>query len=629
MQQRRPRTARGCRNVDEAAHVVFGPQKWCDNHHVGSSKDNDSLPRLKRSYFDGLPAKVHRRCGEFEDLQILQPNEVQHLFEGSQVLARSANRRPSSALRRCAYRPVFPEGSPPPAWVAQDALPDTLYPEPTCDAVVSAQERSPPPSPRSKALPPKETRAAFCNGALLPDSWQVVPDREPRVATVSSGPVDGRPLDHTFIKTESSDAWSVVSPTSTCAGRGSEPEAAKVMTGTPSLGTPRAAWGRSWSTGISASQLALAELPGQEEFKNFFHWCSEKRYKLVWLWHKLDKNNNMSLHKVEFHSGMRELVYKGDITKLWDMFDRDHTQTISFFEFAPEHALELACFKFWAEQKYGSVQGIFQSLDANRDGKVTPAEFRKGCLDSGLPDLLVPALSTLFLMLDCEDHCVGALTRSELDYLDKWECPAFMWELPNFAAKDALKKAVVRRHQKFSLVAWRRDLDKDGSMRVNYGEFVSYCRTLERLRVPEAKPQCGITAVFCAFDQERTGWFSLKEWDPDGYRLLLAFSSWAKSHFGKVTNFVRALLQGRNTSIDFQTFAKAAKGTGLRNCDLPHLFDALCKKRGCLNTADVAFLDSWDASRDERERHLWDQVLQKRFGSGFNARTSVCQYVPG
>jgi len=358
----------------------------------------------------------------------------------------------------------------------------------------------------------------------------------------------------------------------------------------------------------------LADLPSAPSYRHFYQWCEMKNLHLVALWHRLDTNDNMSLHKMEFVSGLKELRYDGDIELLWSHMDQDHTQTVSFFEFAPEHALELSCFKCWAENRFGSVQAAFSTLDVNGDGRITLPEFKSGCVASGLPELLVPTLQTLFIMLDSGDRKgKGTITKDELAYLDAWGCPTFLTELPDFAAREALKKAVVRRHGKSPLMAWRRDLDKDGSMRVNLGEFTDYCRKLARQGIAEACPPCGTSAIFCAFDQERTGWFSLREWDHDSYKMLVSFQSWARENHGKVTTFVRSLLQGRTIHIDFQIFARAARGTGLRTCDLPHLFDSLCGKSGRLTPADVAFLDRWDPERDRQEREAWDKVVQARF----------------
>lgn len=353
------------------------------------------------------------------------------------------------------------------------------------------------------------------------------------------------------------------------------------------------------------------------EFKHFFRWCEANNHHLAALWHKLDKNSNMSLHKMEFVSGLKELNYDGDTEKLWSHIDRDHTQTISFFEFAPEHALELSCFKLWAGQRFGSLQGSFASMDANRDGRITFSEFKRGCLDNGLPEQLIPTINTLFLMVDSEEQCKGTITKGELAYVDNWESPGFLAESPDFVGREALKKALTQRHHKSPLVVFRKDIDKDNSMRVNFGEFSNFCKKMARAGMREAEPDCGITAVFCAFDQERTGWFSLREWDADSYKILFTFSSWAKKNFQRVTAFVRSLLLGRSIHIDFNTFARATKGAGLRSADLPDLFDALCRKKGSLSVADVAFLDRWDPEQEQQERVVWDHVVQKRFANCF------------
>lgn len=368
------------------------------------------------------------------------------------------------------------------------------------------------------------------------------------------------------------------------------------------------------STKRRFSSFALAAMPSAEDYKRFARWCEMQQQHIVNLWHQLDKDGSMSLHRKEFLQGLKDLGYDGDLEKLWSFLDRDHTGLISFLEFAPEHAVELARFKLWAVQQHGSLQAAFQSLDTNRNGHVSQSEFIDGCRGQGLPPSLIPSLDTLFLLLNSSGYhnSKGLITQDELAFLDVWQVPPFLWALPDFAAKDRLKSALLRRHQQNALQTWRKELDKDSSMRVNFVEFSNVCKFLARLGMSEASPACGVAALFCALDQGRTGWFSLHDWDAEGYKILRTFTAWARLKHGKVAHFARTLLQGRSTSVGFRTFAGALRGVAIRRADVPYLFDSLCGSRPeHLSVADVGFLDRWNFDGEMEERVEWERSVRK------------------
>merc|ERR1712176_135505 len=101
----------------------------------------------------------------------------------------------------------------------------------------------------------------------------------------------------------------------------------------------------------------------------------------------------------------------------------------------------------------------------------------------------------------------GSITEDELHFLDVWKPPAYLWGKPNYHAKQAFQNAILKRHADNPLLAWRKVLDTDGSMRVNYDEFALACRQLSQHGCTEAAPSCGLTSLYVGFDDDHSGWF--------------------------------------------------------------------------------------------------------------------------
>merc|ERR1719210_3030381 len=112
------------------------------------------------------------------------------------------------------------------------------------------------------------------------------------------------------------------------------------------------------------------------------------------------------------------------------------------------------------------------------------------------------------------------------------------------------------------LLAWRKDLDKDSSMRVNFNEFVVACGRLGRSGAVE-NPAVDLVSLYCALDQNRSGWFTLHDWDQQTFHLLLQFRHWAKNKCGKVVQFIRSLEDNSKTGINSQIFRQGTRDLSL------------------------------------------------------------------
>lgn len=361
-------------------------------------------------------------------------------------------------------------------------------------------------------------------------------------------------------------------------------------------------------------------------------WCVNVRNtSVVHLWHMMDSDKNMVLTKREFLEALKSLGYPGNPDELWVSLDKDHTGTISFLEFVPEHALDLARLQHWIRDTFGSIHNFFASMDADRNGKLSFAEFARACDIQGMPSRLQESIRTLFLLCDDPEDFTskGMITEAELHFLEVWQCPVYLWEHPDLKARTEFQEAVLALHCRNPLIAWRCALDRDCSMRVGFSEFVSACRNLARAGLKEADPPSGIPALYCALDEDRSGWFGLRDWDKDMHTLLFNFQNFIHEKYHKASLFVRDLEDPYGSGIDLITFTKAVKELDMDGEDLVLLFDGLSvgfgkhlnimgtKPSSRIKVGDVLFLDSWQPQQEMKVESAFRKKIIKRMPTYF------------
>lgn len=615
-----------CRHY--TSDVDFGKPDWCSDAAV-ASKSNGALPKSKRSYFDSLPAKVIQKHGELSDVLVLQPNEVEELVSAPPQRARALGRGARGLLPGAPNRvPGGGEGErvlPLCSWptdiqdiqstlentpsAPSDARPSSAWPRP-CRPKSVARPMSAR-TTRVASYAPGGGGGALPLGAAAADSgWRRELVREasgtdsPRAAA-GHEPVfaDGRLLPSNWRRASSSTCGS---GTTSCVSDG-EPRTSPAC---PAVSLGAGSARRTAQQRRTYRQSVLAEL--HPELHSFFDWTEAKFGHLVTLWHKLDQDESMTLRRKEFFGGMKALRYEGDLEELWTALDSDRTGVVTFTEFVPEHALELARFKHWCLQKFGSLQSAFRALDLDGSGWITLKEFSDALDQNGFESECV---FTLFLLLDSTLKAKNTISEAELLFLDRWQAPAYLYKEPDYPAKERFKSALLKKYRGNALRAWRKILDKDSSMRVAYGEFSLTCKELERRGFEEAVPKSGVAGIFAAFDQTRSGWFALLDWDAEAHDALLAFAQWARGSSGrlKVADRVRRMAPREQKGlVDWDTFKEGLKGSDLSNKQIPLLFDGLCPSRTALSAVDVSFLDKWDSQADAKERALWCKLSQHR-----------------
>jgi len=335
----------------------------------------------------------------------------------------------------------------------------------------------------------------------------------------------------------------------------------------------------------------------------------------------------MSLIKREFLLGLKELRYPGNAEQLWGNFDRDGTGNISFMEFVPEDALDLARFKAWVLQKFGGFQELFRVFDNDKNGKLSFDEFEQACHREGLPDRLKDSVETLFALVADPKRKRGmdVITMDDLVFLEKWKPPAYLWEPPDEVGAAKFKDALSRRYNQNPWLAWRKALDKDGSMRVGFSEFSEVCRELAKAGLREAAPK-SVSAVYVGFDKDRSGWFTLEDWDATAYNHLLAFVTWARQRFRKVSELFRSMEDISGEGLSLGAFRRGIKEgphkLELDSESIEDLFEGLTRepiqyidgrmRAGRIIQAQFTYLDQWNPDKEAEENQAWEQMASKR-----------------
>jgi len=337
--------------------------------------------------------------------------------------------------------------------------------------------------------------------------------------------------------------------------------------------------------GIMDIDDALLDTDDSQEYPKFMKWVQSNNEHLVTIWHKIDHDRNMSLHRAEFSQGLRRLKYPGNVDRLWSILDHDTTGNISFLEFAPEE--------------------------------------------------LRHTIRTLFLFLDHDGIALGrgTITEDELKFLDVWKPPVYLWEVPEARARDLFVEALLARHSHNMLLVWRKVLDTDASMKVSFEEFMTQCKALHKKGKAEALPPCGMPALYTSFDQDRCGWFALRDWSPETFEQLTAFVKFCKTKHGSVKNFYKMAeaLQvpvwetTTTEGITALKFAEALKDMTMPQDQFADLFEGLCIRRtegpkgSRIYEGELTFLDRWDPEMELKEAALWPAIIVRSGTAGLMA----------
>lgn len=348
---------------------------------------------------------------------------------------------------------------------------------------------------------------------------------------------------------------------------------------------------------VSKLYEKLQDQPGMKTFADFYMWCIKKFKNLTRAWRLLDASLNMKLTYLEFLTSLREHDYKGDGRQIFKILDRDRSGSLSYFHFDPSGAMALANLCMWAEEKFGSVQNAFEKIDVDRNGKLTPEEFRKAAHENGLET--DEPVSYLFQMIDLDANLM--ITRKEVAFLDAWACPPWLKVKADHEGCNTFVQNLVAKYRDNPILAWHH-LDQNDQMRVSWDEFHIACK---KLSLDAGK----LAGVWRALDANLSGWVSLQEFSKEAYELLVKFKKWAEQKEGTIQKVFQQIDANSDGIVNRREFLVIRNDMDLTDDEyhtLYHGFDF--DGRGVIKFSKLRYLDFWSIEEDLREEEFWNGI---------------------
>eukprot|EP00930_Biecheleria_cincta_P103567 TRINITY_DN9557_c0_g1_i2.p1 TRINITY_DN9557_c0_g1~~TRINITY_DN9557_c0_g1_i2.p1 ORF type:complete len:528 (+),score=120.35 TRINITY_DN9557_c0_g1_i2:145-1728(+) len=268
------------------------------------------------------------------------------------------------------------------------------------------------------------------------------------------------------------------------------------------------------------------------------------------------------------------------------MLDKDDSGVASLDELDAPAAEDLAYFRRFVNERFRTIDEAFVAIDMEKANKVREKQFDFALRKLGFRR----ATRSLFDALDKDGN--KAIEIDDVRFLEKWNPLPFLLVVPSNDAKEDVKKLLKQRYRNY-LKAWRILLDKDNSNRCNWHEFLAACRALGY--------NGDVAAAWRAFDEDLSGYISLKEIDPEASERLLNFSRWCRKEFGTVHNAFAVFNTRGEEGLNYLEFRSSCRVYGYTG-NVKKLFTALdTGGEGTLSLREVAFLDEWEAEQDEEE----------------------------
>jgi len=328
----------------------------------------------------------------------------------------------------------------------------------------------------------------------------------------------------------------------------------------------------------------------------------------------LDPHGAFQLNSTEIKNYCRKHDLHIDCSDLWKSLDKDCDGYFRLEELDVDAADVLASFQHWAHETFGSCAAIWDRQEmvtarALRDGSwasqkklltTTFAEMMKALGWPAYDD--VEDRNTLLTSLDL--YGCGFISRSDLEWLDKWRMPEWLFAEPDWQAWEELRARIMHEY-KHPLRAWRQLLDTDNSNCVSWLEFKEAC---ERVRF-----KGNLGGAWRALNVDLGSSISMKEYDPESADLLNSFKDLAETNYGSVKLAFKAIDVNNMGRLDYRELRRACQNLKWEG-EVKLLFDCLecdgkteAGKR-YIGLKDLEFLDAWQVDAGEGEQKEEDIV---------------------
>lgn len=301
----------------------------------------------------------------------------------------------------------------------------------------------------------------------------------------------------------------------------------------------------------------------------------------------LDKDRSMSLMQPELFKACSRLGFPGDMRALWTALNSDNKGFCTIDDVDPFAAQIVAEFTDLLRTKFGSVSLGFRGLDRKNAKRLKAEEFAAELRRIGF------ARGKYIYYSVISEPGARYLKEEDLRFLDRWKPPLWLLSKPNQRAAEEFKKKLLGRFPgDHVLRGWRTVLDTDNSNQVSWPEFERGCKSIGYTG--------DVGGAWRYFDDDMSGFITLKELDEPAHNHLVSFRRWAIAEFGSVKEAFDILDADGSGDLSQREFRRGVRDWNYGgNAD--GLFDALKNEKKHLVVKDAFFLDQWGAE-DVRSR---------------------------
>jgi Ca2+-binding EF-hand superfamily protein len=348
----------------------------------------------------------------------------------------------------------------------------------------------------------------------------------------------------------------------------------------------------------------------------------------------LDPKARFYVTKKQLGSYCRAANLKIDFASLWKALDGDSDGFVRLEEIGSQPAALLARFRNWARRRFEACAEVWDQFAeaASRLANPSPSGghgeqgseagtartkqleqyagyrtsswscFNRKLRYSAFMKLLralgwqgeASAAVDQMLCSSLDFHGCGFISQSDLEWLDSWRAPVWLYSDPDPKAWEQLKGVILRRYHQ-PLKAWRQIFDTDDSNQVCWVEFEEACRKLDFAG--------NLGGAWRYLDRDVSGTISLHEFDLETAELLVSFKEWIEEHYGCVEFAFKSMDSDGSGTLTFMELKRACRKLGW-GFDVEKLFTCLdvnmVAGKRTLTIKHLDFLDAWspEESRD-------------------------------